>query len=200
MAAEPTDLELVCQARREGGGRAFELLVERYQRPLYNFLLRSLRNGSLAEEYFQELFLRCFRGLPEFHPEMPGANFRAWLYRIAVHLIRDELRKPQFRRALELEMELGLDAEANAAPSPENQASWAQQRARVRQAVTALPDLPREVIVLNLYQGLSYPEMAAVLEIPLGTVKSRMHAALEKLRLVLVDDGDEAAAIKEVAS
>jgi RNA polymerase sigma-70 factor (ECF subfamily) len=63
----------------------------------------------------------------------------------------------------------------------------------VRRAVTALPDLPREVVVLHQYQGLSYPEIAATLGVPLGTVKSRMHAALEGLRKVLVRDGDEAA-------
>jgi RNA polymerase sigma-70 factor (ECF subfamily) len=200
MGVDPHDLDLVRQARREGGGPAFEQLVERYKGPLYNFLLRSLRNGSLAEEYFQETFLRCYRGLNGFDPDMPQANFRAWVYRIAVHLVRDELRKPHFKRALELEQELGLDAEADAPPDPEDEASWSQQRARVRRAVTALPDLPREVVLLHLFQGLSYPEMSETLGIPLGTVKSRMHSALEKLRKVLVHDGDEAAAATEVAS
>lgn len=200
MGLEPHDLDLVRQARLADGNAAFEQLVERYKRPLYNFFLRSLRNGSLAEEYFQETFLRCFRGLSSFDPDMPGASFRAWLYRIAVHLTRDELRKPGYKRALALEIELGLDSAADAPPDPEDHASWEQQRARVRRAVTALPDLPREVVILHLYQGLSYPEMAETLGIPLGTVKSRMHAALEKLRTVLVHDGDEAAAAMEVAS
>jgi RNA polymerase sigma-70 factor (ECF subfamily) len=201
MGGETNELELVRQARQPGGEKAFESLVGLYKRPLYNFFLRSLRNGALAEEYFQETFLRCFRGLEDFDADMPGASFRGWVYRIAVHLVRDEQRKPHFRRALELEIELGLDAEADRPPDPENAASWAQQRARVRKAVTALPDLSREVLILHLYQGLSYPEMAEVLGLPLGTIKSRMHAALERLRLVLVHDGDEAAAaMKEVAS
>lgn len=194
MAGDPVDLELVRKARAHGGSEAFTTLIERYERPLFNFFLRSLRNAALAEEHFQETFLRCCRALPEFDADDPGANFKAWVYRIAVNLVRDEARKPAFQRALALEQELGLDAEADRPPSPEDEASWAQQRARVRRAVTGLPEQPREVVILHQYQGLSYPEIAEVLDIPLGTVKSRMHAALVELRKVLVDDGDEAAA------
>lgn len=198
MAADPIDLDLMRQARSRGGGEHFQALVLRHQRPLFNFLVRSLRDAALAEELIQETFLRCFRSLSSFNPDIPGANFRAWLYRIAIHLVRDERRKPAFQRALQLDIELGLDEEADKAPSPESEAAWSQQRAKVRRAVTALSDLPREVVVLHLYQGLSYQEIAEVLEIPLGTVKSRMHVALEGLRKVLVHDGDEAA--REVAS
>ncbi|MGC4122898.1 MAG: sigma-70 family RNA polymerase sigma factor [Myxococcales bacterium] len=194
MAGDPVDLELVRKARSPGGSEAFATLVRRYERPLYNFFLRSLRNGALAEEYFQETLLRCCRALSGFDPDDPAANFKAWVYRIAVNLVRDEVRKPAFQRALALEQELGLDAEADRAPSPEDAASWAQQRARVRRAVTGLPEQPREVVILHQYQGLSYPEIALALDIPLGTVKSRMHAALGQLRKVLVDDGDEAVA------
>jgi RNA polymerase sigma-70 factor (ECF subfamily) len=193
MAGDPIDLDLIRLARANPAGPAFEDLVRRYERPLYNFILRCLRNGARAEELFQETFLRCFRGLATFDPDQPGASFKAWLYRVAVHLVRDEVRRPVFQRALALEQELGLDAEADHAPDPEDQASWAQQRARVRRAVTLLPELPREVLVLHQYQGLSYPEIAETLDIPVGTVKSRMHAALEGLRKVLVHDGDEAA-------
>jgi RNA polymerase sigma-70 factor (ECF subfamily) len=201
MTGDPADLELVRAARSRKDSVAFTTLVERYEKPLYNFFLRCVRNSALAEEHFQETFLRCYRGLDGFDPEQPGASFKAWMYRIAVHLVRDEVRKPAFRRALQLEQELGMDAEADRPPSPEDQASWAQQRARVRRAVTCLPDLAREVLVLHQYQGLSYPEIAEALDVPLGTVKSRMHAALVELRKILVQDGDEAAqAAQEVAS
>jgi RNA polymerase sigma-70 factor (ECF subfamily) len=199
MASDPVDLDLVRMAcAKSGSAEAFTTLVKRYERPLYNFLLRSLRNAGLAEEHFQETLLRCFRGLSSFDPELPNASFKAWMYRIAVHLVRDEVRKPSFQRALQLEQELGMDAEADRAPSPEDEASWTQQRARVRRAVTCLPEMPREVLILHQYQGLSYPEIAETLDIPLGTVKSRMHAALMELRKILVHDGDEAA--QEVAS
>jgi len=197
MAGDPRDLDLVRAARSGSDADAFPTLVRRYERPLYNFFVRSLRNPATAEECFQETCLRCFRGLATFDPESPVANFRAWVYRIALHLIRDEQRKPAFRRALALEEEFGLDAEADRAPSPEDTASWTQQRARVRRAVTHLPDLAREVVVLHQYQGLSYPEIAEVLNIPLGTVKSRMHTALGELRKVLVHDGDEAAGLPQ---
>jgi len=201
MTGDPADLELVRAARSRKDSVAFTTLVERYEKPLYNFFLRCVRNSALAEEHFQETFLRCYRGLDGFDPEQPGASFKAWMYRIAVHLVRDEVRRPAFRRALQLEQELGMDAEADRPPSPEDQASWAQQRARVRRAVTCLPDLAREVLVLHQYQGLSYTEIAETLDVPLGTVKSRMHAALVELRKILVQDGDEAAqAAQEVAS
>ena len=198
MAGETSDLDLVRRVRANPAGPDFAALVRRHEKPLYNYLVRCLRNGARAEELFQETFLRCYRGIGQFDPEGEGANFRAWVYRIAVHLVRDEVRRPQFQRALQLEQELGLDAEADTAPDPENAASWEQQRARVRRAVTMLPDLAREVVVLHQFQGLSYLEIAEVLGIPLGTVKSRMHTALEGLRKVLVDDGDEAA--KEAVS
>jgi RNA polymerase sigma-70 factor (ECF subfamily) len=200
MTGDPVDLVLVRAAKNGKDAQAFATLVRRYERPLYNFFLRCLRNSSLAEEHFQETFLRCYRGLDGFDPDRPDSNFRAWVYRIAVHLVRDEVRKPGFQRALKLEQDLGLDAEADRPPSPEDEASWTQQRARVRRAVTCLPDLAREVLVLYQYQGLSYPEIAVSLDIPLGTVKSRMHAALVLLRKILVHDGDEAAAVaQEVA-
>lgn len=193
MAADPPDLALVLRAQADCGGPAFATLLGRYERPLYNFLLRSIRNAARAEELFQEVALRSYRALPGFDPELPGASFQAWIYRIAVHLVRDEQRRPEYRRALQLEVELGLDAEAERPPSPEHAAAWAQQRARVRQAVTGLSELCREVVILHQYQGLAYSEIAAALDIPLGTVKSRMHGALSALRKVLVDDGDEAA-------
>lgn len=199
MPSEMTELELVRRAKQERGGPAFAELVRRYERPLFNFLLRSLRNRARSEELFQECFMRCFRGLSDFDADSAQANFRAWLYRIAVHLIRDEMRRPAHRRAHEVEQQLGVAAEAEPPPTPENTLAREQQRERVRQAITSLPELSREVVLLHQYQGLSYQEIAEALHVPLGTVKSRMHAALTQLRKVLVTDGDDAAA-KEVAS
>jgi RNA polymerase sigma-70 factor (ECF subfamily) len=97
MAGERSDLELVRQAQRAGGEASFAELVERYQRPLYNFLLRSLRDAAVSEELFQEAFLRAFGGLDGFDSQDPAANVRAWLYRIALHLVRDEHRRRAVR-------------------------------------------------------------------------------------------------------
>lgn len=198
MASDPTDLDLVRQAQRAGGEAPFAGLVERYQRPLYNYLLRSLRDPALCEEVFQEVFLRAFRGLDGFDPEDPNANFRAWLYRIALHLSRDEHRRREVRTSQGASGELASSTAADRCSDPEGAASLAQQRARVREAVTALPALAREVVLLHQYQGLSYPEIAEVLEVPLGTVKSRMHSALQSLRRALAAPGDGSA--QEVAS
>jgi RNA polymerase sigma-70 factor (ECF subfamily) len=80
MAGDPVDLELVRRARAQGGSEAFATLVKRYERPLFNFFLRSLRNAALAEEYFQETFLRCCRGLAGFDPDDSSSSFKAWVY------------------------------------------------------------------------------------------------------------------------
>ncbi len=197
MAGVQSDLDLVCRAQRTGGEASLADLVERYQRPLYNFFLRSLRNPAISEELFQETFLRALRGLDGFDAQDPAANFRAWLYRIALHLARDEHRRQELRASSTPSRAFDLPIEAEGPADPEGAASLAQQRARVRQAVAALPALAREVVLLHQYQGFSYQEIAEVLEVPLGTVKSRMHSALQSLRRALVEE-DEGA--QEVAS
>ncbi len=180
MPADPVELDLVRAARRPAGGDAFARLVQRYQRPLQGYFARSLRNASTAEECFQETCLRCFRALERFDPDAPGANFRAWMYRIAVHLVRDELRRPGLRG-----LPLGQDHEPAREPTPEDAAAWEQQRAALQRAVRTLAPSSRQLLLMHHYQGQSYPEIAAVLRVPLGTVKSRMHTALSQLREAL---------------
>lgn len=178
-----SDLELVAraQANPREARQAFALLVRRHERPLFNFILRNVHARALAEELFQETFLKALRALPAFRSDAPNASVRAWLYRIAVNLCRDEVRSAKYQAAQSLAAELGEDDLPHHGPSPEVSLA-AEQRARaVRGAVMKLSEAQREVIVLFQFQGLTYPEIAEALNIPLGTVKSRMHAALATL-------------------
>jgi RNA polymerase sigma-70 factor, ECF subfamily len=179
---EPSDLELLARAQASpvAARRAFAILVNRYERPLYNFILRSVHSRALAEELFQETFLRALKAMPAFRTGAPNASVRAWLYRIAVNLCRDEVRSKHFQAAHALAQELGDDL-PHGGPTPEAAAELEQRARAVRGAVQALSEVQREAVVLFHYQGLTYPEIAEALGIPLGTVKSRMHAALVSL-------------------
>lgn len=179
---ELSDLELLRRAQGSPAAarRAFSVLVKRYEHALFNFILRSVHSRALAEELFQETFLRALRSTSAFRVDAPNASVRAWLYRIAVNLCRDEVRSKRFQAAHALSQELGDDL-PHGGPTPEAAAENAQRAKAVRDAVQALSEIQREAVVLFHYQGLTYPEIAEALGVPLGTVKSRMHAALVAL-------------------
>ena len=193
-----SDLELLSEAQSSPSAArlAFAELVRRYERPLFNFILRSVHSRALAEELFQETFLRALRAMPGFRTAAPNASVRAWLYRIAVNLCRDEVRSKHFQAAHALAQELGDDL-PHGGPNPEAAAEVEQRARAVRDAVQALSEVQREAVVLFHYQGLTYPEIADALGVPLGTVKSRMHAALVALGRALgqpdLDSGLESA-------
>ncbi len=186
--------EGLMQAFCQGDASAFETLVTRHQRGVFNFLLRSVHNQSRAEELLQEVFLRVVRSKARY---TPTAKFTTWLYSIARNLCVDESRRARFRRHQSLDApRKGADGEAGAAmissiPSgavPTDEAAEAPTiRKRLAQAVDSLPLEQREVFLLRQVSGLSFREIAETVEIPENTVKSRMRYALEKLRGELGD-------------
>lgn len=181
---EKTDLELVEAARQEHDEKAFAVLIKRYERPLYNFILRMISSPAEAEEIFQETFLRIYKNLDNFRG---GASFSPWAYRIAHNLCIDSLRRPGKRIFVELEKDDSgefsvLDRMANErSPNPENELYRRQIGQSIQQAVEELPPKLRSVFVMYQYDHFPYEEIAVILEIPLGTVKSRMHSALQQL-------------------
>jgi RNA polymerase sigma-70 factor (ECF subfamily) len=191
--AESSDLDLLARAQGspQAARIAFGELVRRYEKPVFNFILRTVHSRALAEELFQETFLRAYRAVGSFKPQAESASVRAWLYRIAVNLCRDEVRSARFQAASALAQELGDDL-PHGGPTPEAAAQIEQRAKKVRAAVMALSDMQREVVLLFQYQGLTYPEIAATLEVPLGTVKSRMHAALCSLSKLLASESQQA--------
>jgi RNA polymerase sigma-70 factor (ECF subfamily) len=161
--------ETLARRFRDGADRAaLEEIVGRYERPVYNALLRFLRDPDLAEEAAQETFLRMIRGIGGFRDAAP---FRPWLYGIALNTART-LRGRRARSA-------ALPPDRKGAPmQPGDEAV----RREVQTFVDDLPDDQREAVILHYYQGLSHSEVAATLAIPPGTAATRIHQALTTLR------------------
>lgn len=191
---EPRSDEALMMSFREGGdARAFEELVTRHRRGLFNFLLRSVQNRSRAEELLQEVFLRVVRSKERYERT---AKLTTWLYTIARNLCVDESRRAKFRKTVSLdaprrgqEEESPAMIESVAAEQvPTDEAAAAPQlRARIARAVDALPEDQREVFLMRQMGGLSFKEIGDVVGAPENTVKSRMRYALEKLRQELAD-------------
>ncbi len=182
MEATVTDRELVTGFRRGDAGM-FTELVRRYEAPLYRFFRRYAVPAATADDLFQETFLRVYKGIGTYDE---GREFRPWLYTVALNCLRRRIeRATPPPRPLEA-VESGSGAGGTSPdPGPADRAAAGELADRVRRAVESLPEGPREVFVLHHYQGLSYAEIAAAADRPLGTVKSQMHAALLDLRRVL---------------
>ena len=172
---------------RGGEPEAFGELVRRFQRELYAYLRRYLGQEALAEDVFQNTFLQVYQKANQFED---GRKVRPWLYAIATHQAIDALRRQKRRLTVSLDQitnspegDVGTWAETLAAAEQEPLAGLelAEQRQRVRESIEALPEHLKLTVILAYYQGLKYREIADILEIPVGTVKSRLHAALAKL-------------------
>ncbi len=183
---EKSDSELILLAQ-EGDQKAFEELIKRYQRQLYNFIYRMLGNTEEAKELFQETFLRIYKNLRQFRKD---AKFAPWAYRIAHNLCIDQLRRAE-KDVLKNKVE-PFDREKRPRDpiehrgdeklqTPEQIAYKKQLSQYVQKAVEKLPPKQRAVFILYQYNNFSYDEIAEYLNIPLGTVKSRMHNALKRL-------------------
>ncbi len=183
-----SDEDLLGRFRR-GQREAFGVLVRRYERELYGYLRRYLGDANLADDVFQNTFLQLYTKAGTYEP---GRPVRPWLYTIATHQAIDALRRHSRHQAVSLDRQRdepggGDPQNLNAAlespaPGPLELAQGEERRQAVRAAVDQLPDFLRQVVILAYYQGLKYREVADILGIPVGTVKSRLHAALTKLQ------------------
>jgi len=188
-----SDEELLARFCR-GQSEAFGVLVRRYERELYGYLRRYLGDSDLAEDVFQNTFLQLFIKKSQYEI---GRPVRPWLYTIATNQAIDALRRANRHQTLSLdqnqkelpdgEVRSLLELLETRGPGPVDQAQGEERRERVRAAVDRLPDFLRQVVILAYYQGLKYREIADILDIPVGTVKSRLHAALVKLQEVGAD-------------
>ncbi len=183
--ADPArDAALVARAR-DGDRVAFDELVLRHEDRVYNMALRMLGNADDALDLAQEVFLSAYRALGAFESK---SLFSTWLYRVTVNRCRDELRRRatvKHTRPRPLGGPEPDDPPADPparAPSAEDAAVAKESLALVADAVAALPEESREALVLRDVEGLAYEEIAAVLEVPLGTVRSRIHRARSLLR------------------
>lgn len=194
---EDSDELLLSQYAQTGERKLFETLMRRYEREIYSFLRRYLGQDDLAEDAFQGTFLQVHLKVDQFDT---SRRFRPWLYAIATNQAIDVQRRCRRRRMVSLDHSF-LDGDQH--PS-----SWADQlvceeagpdaiaedredSVRVREAVAGLGESLERVVQLVYFQGLKYREAAEVLGIPVGTVKSRVHAAITRLSAVWRDAGLE---------
>ena len=174
LISQANEKELV--SRAQGGDRnAFSELVRIHAQGVMNVIYRMCGNMQVAEDAAQEAFIQAWLRLPSYRPQ---ASLKNWLYRIAVNTAIDMLRKE--KRILPGEIEnLNL---RNAEPGPETMAANSEQAVLVQEAALTLPDASRAVLVLREFEGLSYKEISESLDIPVGTVMSRLNYARKLLK------------------
>jgi RNA polymerase sigma-70 factor (ECF subfamily) len=177
-----TDEELMT-AFQDGDDAAFEQLYARYRRSIYQFVYRRMANGPRAEELTQEVFMGLIRSRGTWRKE---ASFKTYLYRIAFNQCASEARRADFRATEPLEHPDGTpkDVEADG-PAPDAEATRRQEAGLVAKALGELDDDQREAIMLREYQGLAYEEIAEVLGVAVGTVKSRIFRGKLELKRLL---------------
>ena len=200
--SDATDEMLMVRYQR-GDREAFAELVRRYQRPVYNFVIRQVRHPGTAEDVTQEVLVRVVQNAAEFKHE---ARFTTWLYTIARNLCIDHLRKQSHRRHPSLDQPAGGASEgrplgdniADAHPSTdvERAAAASEVQACIVRAVEGLPEEQREVFLLREVANLPFKEIAEVTGAGENTVKSRMRYALDRLQAALSEFEEYARALR----
>ena len=180
---ELSDAQLLAQYSKGDEG-AFRELVERYKNSLYAFLRQFLNRQDLVEDVFQETFMQLFTSRESFDRSRP---LRPWLFTIAANKAKDALRKWQRTNAIPIgtiadSQELSFDEMLNTISSdstlPFEELEKNETSLRVAQIITKMPENLREILLLAYFNRFSYKQMAEILSIPIGTVKSRLHTAV----------------------
>jgi RNA polymerase sigma-70 factor (ECF subfamily) len=182
-----TDEELLYEYRVTGSAALFETLVKRYERELYNYLRRFLGSQAMAEDAFQATFIQVHLKCHLYDAER---KVRPWLYTVATNQAIDIQRRNRRHRLVSLDRpnrvqhdELGslVDVLSSRENGPSYDLELGERREWVRQAVAALPEQLRSAVKLVYFRGMKYREAADELSVPVGTVKSRLHAAVKRL-------------------
>ena len=193
-----TDEELLEVYRDEQDRAAFEELVRRYERELYNYLRRYLNDAELAEDAFQATFLKLHLKCDSYES---GRPVRPWLYKIATNQAIDAQRRNRRQKIVSLDSRLGGDSSSDLATlvetiggtemDPLDRLEFEEEREAIREKIRDLSEPHRKVLHLVYFQGLKYREAADILDIPVGTVRSQLHAAIRKLHDMLTQDPEE---------
>ncbi len=183
ISDKETDAELLARYAA-GEDEAFRELVTRYKNGLYVFLRRFLNQQDLVEDIFQETFLQLFTSYEKFDTSRP---LRPWLFTIAANKAKDALRKRQRTAAISIgsiadSQEMSFDDVLNTLTSdnrvPYDNVEQTETALRVRGVIADMPENLREILILAYFNRFSYKQIAEVLSIPIGTVKSRLHTAV----------------------
>jgi len=187
----PPDEALVRRSLH-GDRSAFAELVERYKGPICNLAYRMLGHRQDAEDVAQEVFLHVFRALGQFDFDQ---RFSPWIYRIAANLCLDRLRR---HRGLVISLDAPLDQDhrfyrqiPDPTAGPQELAEKAETGREIQAAIDALPEKYRMILILRHFHDLSYEDLAGALDLPLGTVKTRLFRAREFLRRRLASEDGE---------
>jgi len=182
-AFERSDEQLL-EAYRGGDKPSFGELVGRYQRELFHFLVRFLGDRAAAEDVFQETFLQVHQSADQFDP---SRRFRPWLFTIAANKARDLIRSQARRPTNPLQASISpgddesgefIDLMSATEETPDEPMQKEELQQAVQKAVMSMPEHLREILLLSYFHQFPYKQISDVLEIPLGTVKSRLHAAV----------------------
>jgi RNA polymerase sigma-70 factor (ECF subfamily) len=187
--------ELIAEMKA-GSEQAFALLIAQYSHPVYSLIARSLRDPADAADVTQEVFVKIFRNISSFHGD---ASLRTWIYRIALHEASNQRRWWNRHKRQELTIDASqendegesfclADALATSDASPFDCAVRSELKERIAAALQKLPEAFREVVVLREIEGFGYEEIAEMLQVNLGTVKSRLTRGRAALREALVAD------------
>ena len=182
MTAAETDQQLVARVQK-GDSRAFDLLVLKYQHKIIGLISRYVRDADEVQDVSQEAFIKAYRALPKFRGD---SQFYTWLYRIAVNTAKNHLvsrsRRPP---GSDVEVEDAEYYEGGAAlreqENPENALFGAELKQVVEEAIRDLPDDLRTAVTLREFDGLSYEDIAEIMDCPVGTVRSRIFRAREAI-------------------
>lgn len=189
----PIDEKKWIKKASAGDADAFEQLVLQYQTPVYNLCLRMTGDPEDAADMTQESFLKAWRNLDSFQG---NSAFSTWLYRLASNTCLDHLRLKKRRPQLSLVME-DADGEEqeldipDESPDPEEQVIALEEQSILNGALQSLEEQPRQILILRAVHGLSYTEISQVLNVPEGTVKSRLARARDQLRKKLLQSGNK---------
>jgi RNA polymerase sigma-70 factor (ECF subfamily) len=183
MSADASDLSLVRRVQRGDKG-AFDALVLKYQHKLVKLVMRYVRNPAEAEDIAQEAFIKAYRALPQFRGD---SAFYTWLYRIAINTAKNAVVSRE-RSPVEYDLDRNNNDESydmqgrmKDSETPEGLVLTDEIRSTVNAAIDALPEDLRTAIVLRELEGLSYEEIAAAMDCPVGTVRSRIFRAREAI-------------------
>ena len=180
---ERSDEDLLA-AHRQGDRASFSKIVARYQRELFHFLVRFLGDRAAAEDVFQEAFLQVHQSADQFDP---ARRFRPWLFTIAANKARDMIRSQARRPTNPLQASINpgdeesgefIDLMSSIDNLPDESMQQAELQEAVQKTVLGMPEHLREILLLSYFHQFPYKQISDILEIPLGTVKSRLHAAV----------------------
>lgn len=182
MTAAQTDKQLVAKVQK-GDSRAFDLLVLKYQHKIFGLISRYVHDADEVQDVAQEAFIKAYRALPRFRGD---SAFYTWLYRIAINTAKNHLvsrsRRPP---GSDVEVEDAEYYDGGSAlrdiNSPENALFGAELKAVVERAISALPDDLKTAVTLREFDGLSYEDIAEIMDCPVGTVRSRIFRAREAI-------------------